>query len=380
MRLVAPFGFYGWGNIGDESTLQGFARLISHAHPEVRVWVASRNPSHTARVEPSFRYFKAVGRDFRRRWARYRAQAYVVPGGTPIMDALGRWPLSELAPLVQFADAQGKPIVFVGTGTEKLQREESKRMVSNIIAAKVLHWSVRCEHDKERLINYGASPERITIAADMAWLLEPVSTDFGDRYLTKIGLARHDRILGVNVNSECFMLMQEPLFFQKIGKFLDMMIERHKFTVLFLCNEVREDKAADKATSLSVVAHMVNGEKAYVIPNEYWSPQQMMSLIGCCHLTVSTRYHFCLFSAIQRVPFLALKRSDKVSDLCWSMNWSYGVSMNNLSVARFSDMFIEIEQRRTSIIKDLQNQRYLMVDKAMRNTSGLDALFTKTTS
>ena len=44
MNLIAPFGFYGWGNIGDESTLQGFARLVSHAHPAMRVWVASRNP------------------------------------------------------------------------------------------------------------------------------------------------------------------------------------------------------------------------------------------------------------------------------------------------------------------------------------------------
>ena len=32
MRLLAPFGFYGWGNIGDESTLQWKAQ----AYPLLR--------------------------------------------------------------------------------------------------------------------------------------------------------------------------------------------------------------------------------------------------------------------------------------------------------------------------------------------------------
>ena len=115
MRLVAPFGFYGWGNIGDESTLQGFARLVSRYGNGTRVWVASRNPSHTARIEPSFKYYKAVGRDLRRKWAGYRATAAVVAGGTPIMDVLGAWPLCELVPLIENIHRRGKTIAFLGS-------------------------------------------------------------------------------------------------------------------------------------------------------------------------------------------------------------------------------------------------------------------------
>ena len=56
MRLVVPFGFYGYGNTGDEATLNGFARLLAYADFDADVSVCSRNPGHTARVEAALKY------------------------------------------------------------------------------------------------------------------------------------------------------------------------------------------------------------------------------------------------------------------------------------------------------------------------------------
>ena len=83
MRLIAPFGFYGWGNIGDEATLQGFARLVARCDPSGTKWIGSRDPEHTAKAEPAFRYFKAQEPGLRRWWANRRAQGAVFVGGTP---------------------------------------------------------------------------------------------------------------------------------------------------------------------------------------------------------------------------------------------------------------------------------------------------------
>jgi len=35
------------------------------------------------------------------------------------MDCLGDWPLCEVVPLVEEANHRGRPIVFVGSGTER---------------------------------------------------------------------------------------------------------------------------------------------------------------------------------------------------------------------------------------------------------------------
>src|SRR5687768_16770566 len=155
-RIVVPFGFYGWGNIGDESTLQGFARLVA-AHPRIapQAWVASRNPAHTARVEPAFRYYDALSRDLRGWWARRRAAVYLFAGGTPIMDILGAYPLADVTPIVTTGSRRHKRIVFVGVGTERLHREESRRLLAETIGPRVHHWSVRSTRDRDRLVEYG---------------------------------------------------------------------------------------------------------------------------------------------------------------------------------------------------------------------------------
>jgi polysaccharide pyruvyl transferase WcaK-like protein len=342
VRIVAPFGFYGWGNIGDESTLQGFARLVARSGMGLRVSVASRDRAHTARVEPAFRYFRTDGRDPRRWWARRSAGAYVVAGGTPIMDILGEWPLCEVAPLVEAAAGEGKPMVFVGVGVEGLQQTGSRAAVRDRIAPGVAHWSVRSERDRARLIEYGVPAERVTAAADLAWLLDGVSTDWGWRRLAALGVRPDRPVVGVNVTNERFVVERAPELPGRLAAALDRLVDEHEAQVVFLCNEVREGGTFDRAASERIRGLMTRGDRAWLVPNRYWTPQEMMSLIGCCRLTITMRYHFCLFAALQGVPFVALERSDKVSDLRWDMRWPYGLTLGETTASSLVEMGTEI--------------------------------------
>jgi polysaccharide pyruvyl transferase WcaK-like protein len=374
MNLVAPFGFYGWGNIGDEATLQGFARLMCRFAPKARVWVASQNPRHTARAEPHFRYYKMGGWDPRRRWARLGASGVVVAGGTPIMDVLGRWPLDELVPIMEAMHRRGKPISFVGIGTEHLLREESKRMVADQLARLVRHWTVRCRRDKERLEEYGVPTDAVTVAADMAWLLDPVSAEWGRQQLQSWGLADKNRLLGVNLLGENAVLETDPRLFEKVAEFLDAMVENYRVFVLFLANEIRDGEMFDTAAARRTRALMRHGNQAFIAPNNYLAPRQMLSLIANCHATVSMRYHFCLFSALQAVPFIALKRSDKLVDLCYDLDWPFGAELNDLKAANLITLFEEVEEHRALAVRLLNTRLAALHGRACRNTTALDAL------
>jgi polysaccharide pyruvyl transferase WcaK-like protein len=375
MNLAVPFGFYGAGNIGDESTLQGFARLARRFEPNMRVWMGSENPSHTARMEPFFWYFNNEGFDPRRWLAKRWASAHMFAGGTPIQeDEGGPWPLNVVGPIVNAARAMGKPVTFLGIGAEGLRRQDSKRIVAEILAPTVVHWSVRSDRDKSRLVEYGIPPERITAAADLAWLLDSVSTEYGESCLRKLGLDPREPLVGVNINHEPRMTDCEPLFLEKITESLDELIETQGVSVIFLCNEVRDEEKFDKAVGEKVRRAMKHQTRAVLVPNEYRSPQEMLSLIACCRTVISTRYHFCLFAALQKVPFVALKRSDKVSDLCWDLDWPYGVFLNDLCVESMLDMFSDIEQKRAAIATCLQKNAQAMRQRSLKNRAALDAL------
>jgi polysaccharide pyruvyl transferase WcaK-like protein len=373
--LVAPFGFYGWGNIGDESTLQGFARLVSRQRRKLRVWVASRSPEHTARVEPRFRYFRAEGRDLRGWWARRRARAYVVAGGTPIMDLLGPWPLSEVAPLVEAARDARKPMVFVGAGVERLERAESRDLFARRIAPSVRHWTVRSPRDGQRLLDYGVAPERVRVAADLAWLLDGASTAWGGACLRDLGVPADGPVVGVNVTNERFVRERAPGIFARLAAALDSLVDRHRARVVFLCNEVRNGETFDRVASERIRGGMRRAERAWLVPNRYWTPEQMMSLVGACRLVVGMRYHFCVFAALQGVPFVALERSDKVADLRWDMDWPYGLPLEGLSGGALLGMVDEIlADGGQAAAQSLAARVRSMRERALTNASALEAL------
>lgn len=290
------------------------------------------------------------------------------------MDVLGDWPLNEVVGFVKAARATGKPIVFVGTGTERLERDKSLAILSSELAPNVLHWSVRSARDKARLVEYGVPARRVTEAADLAWTLEPVDQDFGRERLLELGLDLSRGIVGVNVNSESHMLAKAPALFEEIARGLDRILEDSPVSVVFLCNEVRDGESFDKATSERIMRRMRHANRAFLVPNRYWSPQEMLSFIACCSTTISTRYHFCLLSALQGVPFVALKRSDKVADLCWDLEWALGVSLEEVTSASLLEQFHAIAAGRAGLVRELAARTSQMRDRSLRNVVALDAL------
>jgi polysaccharide pyruvyl transferase WcaK-like protein len=373
-RILAPFGFYGWGNIGDEATLNGFASLLERSGGRAHVSVASRDPAHTRRAEPAFSYFSATGCDPRRYWAKLRASVHAIVGGTPIMDVLGKWPLCKVAPIVRATERWKVPMVFIGAGTERLRSKESVYLVAKEIAPRVRHWTVRSERDRQRLVEYGVSAGAVSVAADMAWLIPASDRAFGQDHLKRCGLDLSDPVIGVNLVNENRLLDLDPRLTTTLARSLDQVVEEARGRIVFLANEIREGDTYDRAAAVKVLERMRHKDRVVIAPNVYLTPRQMMSVVACCSLVMSMRYHFCLFSALQGIPFLALARNGKVSDLCFDLGWGACMLPSRVQVDEVVAWASRTLTSRAGACDLLISRGPEMRCRALRNLAALEAL------
>jgi polysaccharide pyruvyl transferase WcaK-like protein len=170
------------------------------------------------------------------------------------------------------------------------------------------------------------------------------------------------------------MVRLQPRLTTIIAAALDRLIESYHAQVVFLCNEVREGDTFDKAAAQSTLAQMKMRDQAIMVPNDYFAPQQMLSLVGCCDVTVSSRYHFCLFSALQGVPFLALNRSDKVEDLCIDLNVAGALPLASLDVVGMADRLGRLLDDRQAARAAMEVRVGQLRERARANLTTLDAL------
>ena len=374
MRLVAPWGFYGMGNTGDEGTLCGFARLLALNDIEASVSIGCGDATHAARVEPAFRYFSVSGNDPRRWWAKLRGTAQAVIGGTPVMDVLGDWPLRDLVPLLRIADRRELPFAFVGCGIEELRHAKSGTILRDEVIPRVRYWSVRSGRDGDRLITAGVPKDRITIAADLAWLIDPANDPDMGRRLDDLGIGAPRTLIGVSVCNENLCLDRHPAMTDALARALDALISEGDALAVFLCAEARDEPEFDRAAAERVRARMLRADRALILPRDYLSPRELMTVIGRCALVFSMRYHVCLFSAIQGVPFIGLERSDKVSDLCWDLGWRGRVALPFDDADALVGMARDLMQDPGATRTQLRMGASVMRERAMLNRFPLDAL------
>jgi polysaccharide pyruvyl transferase WcaK-like protein len=159
---------------------------------------------------------------------------------------------------------------------------------------------------------------------------------------------------------------------RSLAQSLDSLIESRGAQVVFLCAEVRDAPTFDKAAAELVMAQMRRTGEVMLLPNIYLSPAELMSLIACCTLTLSMRYHFCLFSALQSVPFIAIRRSDKISDLCEDLGWKANVEPPGFTVQEIVSHAEQLDADRGRNAAGLRQAIATLRDRARLNLTGFD--------
>ena len=231
-------------------------------------------------------------------------------GTTLVTEAEGTaWPLAFLARRLDHFHSRGLPVDVVGGGVDRLRRRDARELFARSFSG-IRSWSVRSEADREALLDLGVAESAVVTGADWGWLYEPaIDRDWAARQWRRLGVDPERPLIVANVAHHA-----NPARLRgkaEIARALDG-LSRIGFQIAFFSNEARD--AFDAAAARDTMILMAR--KAVLVPNEYYSPDEAISLLAFAQAAVSERYHFTMETVLAGSMPVSVVRGQKMRTLC----------------------------------------------------------------
>lgn len=300
----------GAGNIGDEL----MARAFWDALPQEVSLEVETFPNQERQREP----YPSRHRYVRVGWdggppPRAVSRAGLLVGDTPVTESLGvGWPLQFLGPRLHAFHRVGLPVDALGVGVEPLRSEQARDIFRRDYLP-IRSWTVRTPACRAELLALGVAENRIAVGADWAWLYRPHRDlrEWGASTWRGLGIDLARPLLVANVVNEIWRDRTRAK--QAIAAALDTLAAEADVQVAFFCQETREGEFFDLAAARE--ARSIMRRPAVIVPNLYYSPDEVLGLLAHATATLAGRYHFVVASVLAGTLPICLVRSEKMAGL-----------------------------------------------------------------
>lgn len=322
-KIVIGGGVYGFHNNGDEGLLRGILSSVGDCETGVITkssdWILDEFPN-TRRFELKHIYCKpryGIYLEGLKKWKTwkdilfppreiYRWGDVFLCGGGTLFTAC---PWNGYYLTKQFKK-EGKKTIIWGAG----MCEEHDPHIMNLIkkwcndpyVAKIF---VRDEFVKQRLLSLGVLPEKILISNDPAYALVPIEFNLQNLSEKALSLYRSKNkkiVLTLSGESDIKDMVNIDFFKELIRR-----LDKKKYNV-FLIPISYSDHTTDREFLENLDSEMLD----HVTNIKYeFKPSELLYFLQDIDLSISSRLHMSIYTAIVNKPFIALRRNDKNSDL-----------------------------------------------------------------
>ncbi len=298
---VAISGYYGFGNAGDEAvlsaTLSELRRRLPHAEPVV----LSADPEATAEqhdVEAAPRWplrplLKTIG----------SSDLLLSGGGSLLQNATSWASLGYYLFTLDRARHAGVPYIVHAQGLGPLKGWPARAAVRHFLA-RAEAVTLRDRNSVELAQDLGVREERLTLAADPAFLLQPVRDAEIRATLADAGLRPGQSLVGIVVRQ--WRGANEAL--GPLAKIARTAAEHWGARAVIIPFHFPDDLEVSHALAALV-------SDAALIDREL-HPRLLLSVVGSLDLLVGMRLHALIFAAAAEVPAVGLSYDPKVEALC----------------------------------------------------------------
>jgi polysaccharide pyruvyl transferase WcaK-like protein len=296
----------------------------------------------------------------------------ILVGDTPVTDAEGlQWPFQFLGPRLRYFHQLGQPVDAVGVGVDCGLQPEG-RLLFNEHFLPIRSWTVRSHLCRDALISLGVSESKIRVGADWAWLYrrQRDRSEMARALWRKLGVDPERPLIVVNVVNMQWRGQMDLKC--SLAAALDSVCERSGLQVGFFCNECRPGDFFDHAAALQVAALM--RKPAFILPNEYFSPDEAIALLSCATVTLGQRYHFVVESVLAGCVPIGILRGEKMRDLVSELPILTAGTIEHLDRETVIQTIQQALEQRVNILTRLDIARAALTKRALDNLSFLRTL------
>jgi len=363
MHRILISGYYGFGNVGDESILTSIVDNLKSVDRDIEITVLSANPSltearHDVRAVDRKNFFEIY-------LSIKHCDLFISGGGGLLQDVTSEKSIRYYLGLVVIAKYLNKKVMIYGQGIGPINKTTNKKLTGAILN-RVDAITVRDEKSLKDLKGLGVVKPPIYLTADPVVTLKTSGDGKGLEILKHLGLDVEKPIAGFSVRS----WKGSEKFNQVIAKTADNFVEELGFQVLFIPFHYGEDN-----NCIMKIRSMMK-KSAYTVDQKY-PVRVLLDLIGEIDLMVGVRLHSLIFSAIQGVPMVGISYDPKIDGFLSTLDMN---AVGRIEEVELSDLLFEIQKvwvNKDKVSKQLTDRIKDLKDRAGTNDAVVLELINK---
>ena len=319
---VVVSGYYGFGNMGDESLLDVIAATLAEEIPGVRIAALTRHPKADARRTG----LRCVPRFSPQAIAAIAgAKLLISGGGSLLQDSTSRRSLKYYAGVLSTAEMFGVKAYIYANGIGPVRDKSNRKLTAKVVdrAAEV---SVRDADSADELRRLGVTREKIRVTADPAFLIRPYDEHRLARTMDRLG-----------VKDGFFAVSLRP----PVQKNTDVSSTHTADEVVDACVKITEKYGL--VPFVIPMQTVQDGEICRYFTEKYnermrgkgrtallYTPENAPELIGVlskAEFVIGMRLHAIIFASSAEVPVVGLEYDPKVASMMKALGQPFVVDL-----------------------------------------------------
>ncbi len=366
---VVLCGYYGYGNLGDESLLQTIIASLRKEDSGVKITVLSKTPQLTARtysVHSIGRYnLWQIASAFR------HGKVLVAGGGSLLQNSTSDRSLFYYRSVMERAKEAGMKLMLYAGGIGPVSGEQSREQVRKLLEkADVI--SLREEMSFRDMTTMGVKNPRAYVSADPAFCIEPAPQERVAYLLSGKSMdTEQHRYFAVSVRE---WSRSDPAFEEKLARICLYIIKKHGYYPVFVSMQQSKDTDISDRIRSKILAAL-EGEALPAMPLiDHVSASELIGILGKTEFVIGMRLHALIYGAVAGIPLIGLSYDPKVTavmDVLGEQPPVYVEELDEDAVCRLADEAVAEKDALTASMKEKVAQMRKRCQKDAENAIGL---------